>query len=144
MSGETVELIRTLHPGPEVDLVALFAVDDLAGSAEQFARSFDPEFECALRFPGAEPTVYRGPKALRECWREWLGPWASYRVEIDELIDLDERVIVLARDYGRREHGAPEIEQRDLGIWTVRNGRVLRAEFFTDRSEGLASAGLVE
>lgn len=144
MSDENVELIRTLHPGPGVDLVARFAVDDPAGRAEVFARSFDPAFECALRFPRSEPTFYSGPNALRDCWREWLAPWASYRFEIEDLIDLDDRIVLLARDYGRREHGAPEIEQRDLGIWTLRNGRILRAEFFTNRAEGLASAGLTE
>jgi ketosteroid isomerase-like protein len=53
-------------------------------------------------------------------------------------------VVLLARDYGRREHCAPEMEQRDLGIWTLRNGRILRAEFFTNRAEGLTSAGLTE
>lgn len=142
VSDETLRLIRALHPGPGVDLVALFATDDPAARTEIFERYFDAGFECALRFPGSEPTFYSGPDALRECWLEWLAPWASYRFEIEELIDLDERIVVLARDYGRREHNGPEIEQRDLGIWTLHNSRVLRAEFFTDRAEGLASVGL--
>jgi ketosteroid isomerase-like protein len=144
MSDETVELIRKLHPGPGIELVALFATDDPAARAETFERFFDAAFECALRFPGSEPTFYSGPDALRDCWLEWLAPWASYRFEIEELIDLDERIVVVARDYGRHEPDGPEIEQRDLGIWTLSNGRILRAEFFANRTEGLAAAGLAQ
>jgi len=81
---------------------------------------------------------------LRACWLDWLAPWASYRTEIAELIDVGERVVVLVRDYGKREADAPEVELRGAAIWTVRGGRIVRAESYADRAEALASVGLAE
>ena len=61
MSRENVELIRSLLPGPEVDLVALFNDGSASGVLMQtLAPLLDPRFECALRFPGAAPTLLYG------------------------------------------------------------------------------------
>jgi ketosteroid isomerase-like protein len=145
VSAENVELVRSLQPAPDVDLVAFFADDDAAGAlAEAAARFFDSGFECTMQLPGSPATTYGGVDGFRATWRDWLAPWASYRTEIEDLIDVGERVVVLARDYGRREPGAPEVEQRNAAVWTVHEGRVVRAEFYADRREGLAAAGLAE
>jgi ketosteroid isomerase-like protein len=142
LSAENVELVRSLQPAPEVDLVAFFADDDAAGAlAEAAARFFDPSFACTMQLPGSPATTYVGLDGFRATWRDWLAPWASYRTEIEELIDVGDRVVVLARDYGRREAGAPEVEQRNAAVWTVRDGRIVRAEFYANRAEGLASVG---
>jgi ketosteroid isomerase-like protein len=142
MSRENVELIRSIQPGPKVDLVALFSDEaPTAQLAETLGHLLDPAFECALRFPGATPTLYSGLDGLRACWLDWLAPWTSYRVELESLIDLEERVVTLTRDYGRREPGAPEVGQDSAAVWTVREGRIVRAEFYADRAEGLASVG---
>lgn len=141
MSAENVDLIRSFQPGPEVDLVALFSDDgSTARLAEALGHVVGPAFECALRFPGAEPTFYLGLDGLRACWLDWLAPWASYRTEIEELIDAGDQVVVVGRDYARREHGAPEVRLTFAGVWTLRDGLAIRAEFYADRAEGLAAA----
>jgi ketosteroid isomerase-like protein len=95
-------------------------------------------------FPGGHATLYSGFDGLRDCWLDWLAPWTSYRVEVEKLIDVGERVVTLTRDYGRREPGAPEVGQDSAAIWTVRGGRIVRAEFYADRAEGLASIAPAE
>jgi ketosteroid isomerase-like protein len=146
LSAENVELIRSLQPAPEVDLVALFTDDAAFGQLAEVLRDLlDPAFECAIHlFPGATPTLYRGPDALRACWLDWLAPWASYRTEIEELIDAGESVVVFVRDYGRRELGAPEVEMMGAAVYTVQGGRIVRVDFNADRAEALASVGLAE
>jgi ketosteroid isomerase-like protein len=145
VSAENVELVRSLQLAPEVDLVALFADDDAAGQlAEAVVLLLDPGFECTIYHPAAPHVTYPGLDGLRACWRDWLAPWASYRTEIEELIDLGERIVVIARDYGRREAGAPEVKQRNAAVWTVHDGWIVRAEFYANRSEGLAAVGLAE
>jgi hypothetical protein len=88
--------------------------------AEAAARFFAPTFTCTMQLPGSPATTYAGLDGLRATWRDWLAPWASYRTEIEELIDAGERVVVLARDYGRREAGAPEVEQKNAAVWNRR------------------------
>jgi hypothetical protein len=146
VSAENVELIRSLLPDSEMDLVAQFA-DDAAASrlAGTFGHVFDPAVECAFHvFPGASPNLYSGPDGLRAGWLDWLSPWASYRTETEELIDAGDSVVVIFRDYARREPGAPEVELRGAAVWTVRDGRIVRVEHYADRAEGLASVGLAE
>jgi ketosteroid isomerase-like protein len=94
--------------------------------------------------PGAEPARYTGLDGLRTGWLDWMEPWASYRSNVEELIDLGDSVVVLVRDYGRRDPDAPEIEQIGGAIWTVRDGKIARVEFYARRDEALAGAGLAE
>jgi SnoaL-like domain len=147
MSQENVELIRSLQPRPEANLVEQFT-DDRANArmADALARLFDPAFVCRIHFPGdAEPASYSGLNGLRQGWLDWLGPWTTYRTEIEELIDLGERIVVVIRDYARSEAGAPEVDIRGATIWTVRDGRVHCVDFYAGgRAEALASAGLAE
>ena len=145
VSAENVELVRALQPGPEVDLVAFFSSNDAAGELVQAAaRFFGPSFECTMQLPGAPSPTFRGLDGFRATWRDWLAPWASYRTEIEELIDAGDRVVVLACDCGRRQAGAPEVEQRNAAVSTVRDGRTVLAEFYANRAEVLASVGLAE
>jgi len=37
---------------------------------------------------------------------------------------------------------ASEVEQIDAAIWTVREGKIARAEFYTDRDEAFRAAGI--
>jgi hypothetical protein len=54
VSRENVELIRSLLPGPEVDLVALFDEDSASGVLMQtLAPLLDPDFVSVAHFPGA-------------------------------------------------------------------------------------------
>jgi hypothetical protein len=74
-----------------------------------------------------------------------LGPWTSYRTETEELIDLGERVLVFVLDYATTEPGAPEIKFIGATIWSVRDGRVDRVDFYAGgRVEAMAAAGLSE
>jgi ketosteroid isomerase-like protein len=103
---------------------------------------FDPSFQSAIRFPGAAPTFYPRLDGLRACWLDWLEPWATYRTEIEELIDAGDQVLVIGRDYGRRELGAPEVRLTFAASWTIRDGRIVRAEFYPDRAEAFDAVGL--
>ena len=71
-------------------------------------------------------------------------PGESYRTEIEDVIDAGDDVVVLVRDYGRRPGMTAEISIRAAALWTVRDGRISRAIFSTDRAEVLASVGLTE
>jgi hypothetical protein len=55
---------------------------------------------------------------------------ASYRTEIEEMIGLGDRVMAVLCDYARREPDAPEVALKAATAWPVRDGRVVRAEFY--------------
>jgi ketosteroid isomerase-like protein len=75
---------------------------------------------------------------------DWLKPWVAYRSEVEEAIDCGDRVLLLVRDFGRREGTDVEVRSNNAAIWTVDDGKIARAEFYTDRSEALKDVGLKE
>ncbi len=146
MSQANVEMIRSVLPGPDTDVIALFNDDSASGEMMQtWAPLLDPDFVSIKHFPGAEPETAPGLHGLRAGWLDWLAPWASYRTEIEEMIDLGGRVVSVICDYGRREPDAQEVALKSAVVWTVRDGRIVRAEFYTGgRAEALKAAGLAE
>ena len=98
-----------------------------------------------LSFPCCSAHTYSGLNGLRDGFLDWLAPWASYRTEIERLIDLGERVVLLFPDYARRELGVPEVELMGGTIFSVRDRRIVRIDFYAGgRAEALASVGLAE
>jgi ketosteroid isomerase-like protein len=144
VSQENVDLVRSLLPRPDIDMVALFNDESASGELMQTA-AFDPGFVAVKHVPGSEPTIARGLHGLRAEWLDWLAPWASYRTEIEEMIDLGDRVVAVLCDYPRREPDGPEVALKAATVWTVRDGRVVRAEFYAGgRAEALEAVGLAE
>jgi ketosteroid isomerase-like protein len=140
-----VDTVVGLQPGPGVDLVQFFGDEKTwAGISQAAAHLFHPDFECA--FVGATPSEasYAGVNGLRALWLDWLAPWATYRIEVEEAIDLGERVLVLVRDYGRKESRSGEVALKGSAIWTFREGKIARADFYPIRAEALKAAGLEE
>jgi ketosteroid isomerase-like protein len=144
MSEETVEIVRALQPPGDWDLVRQFS-DEVAFTAmvEAMAPYVHDDFE-AVGSTGVESVRHKGLAGLREVWLEWLEPWESYRVEIEELADAGSEVVVLTRDFGRPPGMTAEVSILAAAVWTVRDGKVARARFYPDRIAALEAAGLRE
>jgi ketosteroid isomerase-like protein len=141
MSRENVELIRAVIPPPETDLAPLIREDQLFEAAAAALESvIDPEIESLANWMGG--TRYVGVEGFRRLWLDWLEPWASYHQEIEELIDAGDRVLVLARDRGRRPEVKAEIEIIASSVWEVRDGKIVRVAFYTDRADAFEAAGV--
>jgi ketosteroid isomerase-like protein len=142
MSQQHVELVSGLQPGPAVDLARLFRDDERwATFVETAARFYHRDFETATTMVGIEGSG-TSMEGFRAIWLDWLAPWATYRVEAEEAIDLGERVLMLNRSFGRLDGSTQEVREAPAGIWTVRGGKVSRAEFYTDRAEARQAVGL--
>jgi ketosteroid isomerase-like protein len=121
----------------EIDLEARKRVEPL----------LDPEFEvvdsATLAGLGVKPRG-RGWEFLRGNYREMLSAFETYSERVDDVRDLGGgRVLALGEARGRPRAGGPEVVQLGGVIVTVREGRIVRIEFFLDRAEALAAAGRV-
>jgi len=143
MSQKNVELVRGLQPAPDVDIAELFRDDEIwAALTEAVAPLSHSDFECVLHAIDSEPTTYPGLVGLRTGWLDWVAPWVTYRTEIKDVIDAGEQVLVLTHDFGRREGSTEDVKLIGAAVWTVRDGKIARAEFYTDRAEAFAAVGL--
>ena len=143
MSRENVELVNALIP-QGTDIVPLLRDEDRSARASEALRPFlTDDFE-SVAVLGGETRTRAGAEGLRENWLDWLEPWASYRVTVEELIDAGQHVVALTRNYGRREGMENEVELVAAAIFTFRAGKVARWEDYADRAAALAAAGLAE
>jgi ketosteroid isomerase-like protein len=141
MSRENVELIQALIPPPETDLAALFRDDALFEQTASALEAFiDPEVESLANWMGG--TKYVGVDGFRGLWLDWLEPWTSYYTQVEELIDAGDRVLALIRDHGERADTDAEIELTASSVWEIRNGKIVRVAFYTDRDDAFEAAGV--
>jgi ketosteroid isomerase-like protein len=88
---------------------------------------------------------YHGHDGFREAWSKWLDAFADLRVEPDEVVDLGgDRLLVGIRAVGRGTGSGVTVAQRGFTLYTFREGRVARHEFFFDRELAEQAAGLSE
>ena len=144
MSQENVEIVRALIPPPNTDVASLLRDDSLFERMRTALEPLiDPAIESVAIWQGGA-TTYVGIDGFRKLWLDWLEPWATYHVRVDEVIDAGQRIMVLIRDRARRHDTEAEIELISGSVWEVRDGKIVRAEFCGSREEALEAAGLSE
>jgi ketosteroid isomerase-like protein len=129
MSRENVELIRRGYD-------ALWR----GGNWKAAFAGLDPEVEW-ITHDAVTGGTGKGREAVTEFFRDWLDQWDEHDVQY-ELTDLGgDRVLVDCHLSARGKRSGAEVEAHVVQIWTVREGRVVRMELFTDREEGRRAAG---
>jgi ketosteroid isomerase-like protein len=147
MSQEDVELVRRLlGPFEQGDIIPLFRDEVIAAAMDEAtAGLLTPDFECVFVREDVGRSVYQGVEGLRAGFLDWLEPWARYDAGVEDVIDAGEgRVVVLTRDHARPKGTDAEVSFLGAPVWTVRDGQVARIEFYWNRNEGLAAAGLAD
>jgi ketosteroid isomerase-like protein len=64
------------------------------------------------------------------------------RADFGEPIEVGDKVILDVRPYRRDEHGNKTDNQRLWQVLTMREGRIVRIQDYTDRATALQAAGL--
>jgi ketosteroid isomerase-like protein len=141
VSEENVAIVEGLQPDRDVDLARLFR-DDAAWMQAAALGRFRSDVQCVVHVIDKEAITYTGLDGFRAAWLDWLKPWVAYRSEIEEAIDCGDRVLLLVRDFGRKEGTEVEVRSNYASIWTVHDGKIARAEFYPDRMEARKAVGL--
>ena len=144
MSQENVEIVDKLVA--LTDGIDIAVVRDDAAWAERRAQHkaiFEPDCEFAwIASGGTVGLEARGVDGLRERHLELFGAWETVQTECEQLIPVGDKVVALLRLRGRMAGSENEVQNFGAGIYFVRDGRIARAEFYANRADGLAAAGL--
>lgn len=132
MSQRNIETFRrTIDAFNEGDMNALESV--LTEESEwDWSRSIGPD-----------NAVYRGPEEITRFWREFVGGFEDIRIEIEDVIDEDDRLVAAMRSV-MRGRGGIEVEARNAWLITLRDAKLVRLEMFQTKPEALEAAGLSE
>jgi ketosteroid isomerase-like protein len=130
MSQENVEIVRRAFA---------FEVHGRGDPAGALA-DFDPD----LVLNPVEEAPSHGPDAVRDYYERWESSWEELKVTTEEFIDAGDRVVVTALFRGRGRGSGIMVETRFYELYTLRDGKIVRLDEFTERAEALEAAGLRE
>ena len=88
---------------------------------------------------------HQGRDGLRRMWEAWRDSFDRFRMEIEEVIDAEDRVVVMARACGIGRDSGVEVRTPSFPlIWTVRDHEVVRVTALPTRAAALEAVGLSE
>jgi ketosteroid isomerase-like protein len=88
--------------------------------------------------------TYHGPAGVAEWMHEFLGIWRDLRVEANEFLEADDRVLALYHQHAEGRQSGVKVEMPVFAVWTFREGRVVGLHWLRDRAEAFRTAGIVE
>jgi ketosteroid isomerase-like protein len=139
MSQENVEIVRRLYEAvarrDTGTVLSLYDPDvEWDGSRSRWAEVMP-----------AEAQYGRGHEELRSFFRLYYEMWESFEDNVQELIDAGEQVISVVTSRGRGRTSGVEVEWAgNAGVWTIRDGKIIRVVWFKSRAEALEAVGLSE
>jgi ketosteroid isomerase-like protein len=142
MSEENVEFVRKL-----LNVWNEFMRSESTGEA--LAATLDQN-SCEMRWHDQQtypdtPQLLQGVPEITAFCEQYRDGWDDFAAEPLELTEAPAgRVLGLIRQSGKgRQSGVP-IEIHFFQIWTIRDGRARKIEYFRHRADALEAAGLSE
>jgi ketosteroid isomerase-like protein len=110
------------------------------GDMDAFRELYDPGAIVGAPDGWPEPGPFVGREAVMRQFEQMRETWDADAVEpISEFIDAADRVVV--RFIWRSRGRGPDSNMELTGVYSVRKGRIFRAEFFWDHAEALKAVG---
>jgi ketosteroid isomerase-like protein len=123
MSHENVEIVRRF-----------LVVEDL----DEALMDVDPD----IVWNPVEESSAEGHDAVRASTARWKGEWDDYELIPEGFADAGDRVVATVRFRARGRGSGIEVDARLYDVFTLRDGKIVRMDQFTEQSEALAAVGL--
>jgi ketosteroid isomerase-like protein len=141
MSQENVEIVRRAYESfnrwaahPEEDPLANPEVESL----------FHPEVAFHTYANAPEAGVYRGRDAVIAYNQRLFEQFESVRIELDEVLAADDRVVVVSRSTPSPGAAGAATVVQVVELWTIRDGLLAERQTLPTREEALEAVGLRE
>ena len=121
-------------------LMDAYERDDLEGQLAHL----DPDVELVEWPAGPDTATYRGHAGIEQARESWSEAWESLRFENERFIEKGDRVFVSLMMKAKGRGSSIEIATETYAVYTLREGLVVRGQFFTDKEQALEAAGLAE
>ena len=133
MSQENVEVVRRVTD--------VMDAEGFEAALPIFLEAAHPDLEWREdpAWPGS--ATHRGIEQVRQVILDRMGT-LDFDQQTEDLIDVDDKVVVLVRWVGRGKASGAQGEISMAMVWTVREQAITRVEFFLDRAQALEDVGL--
>jgi ketosteroid isomerase-like protein len=112
----------------------------LRGDIDEALAGLDPD----IVYKPAQEEAVQGLDAAQASWERWQASWQEQEVTLEETIDAGDHVIQAILFRGRGRGSGIEVEGLFFQVLTIKDGKAVRWEEFSDRAEALEAAGLSE
>jgi ketosteroid isomerase-like protein len=126
MPSGNVEIVRSIY----------------AAWNDGFAGLLDPAIEWVNPPEAVEGGTHHGIEAFEAAAGSVNAAFEGSHVVFEEFIEAGERVVVLGTLRGRGRGSGVEVERPQGYVWTIRDGRAVRFEWYPDQGKALEAAGL--
>jgi|SRR5215211_1663483 len=130
MSQENVEVVRRIY--------ASWA----AGSSPAESNLLHADIEWVNPSDALEPGTRTGIDAFTSITEELDDTIGDFRMDVERFIDAGDRVVVIATMRGRGSASGVEVENRHGSVWTIRDGKAVRFQWFSEPSQALEAVAL--
>ena len=89
-----------------------------------------------------EQQTYEGAEEVQAFLSEWIGTWDDWELEADAFHDAGDKVVAMMSQRGRSKVAGMLVEMSFAQVWTLRDGKQIRMDMYSDRDEALHAAGL--
>jgi ketosteroid isomerase-like protein len=100
-----------------------------------------PDIEWANPKEAVEPGTRRGIESFDAAVRSVADTFDA-RVEFEEFIDAGDKVLVIGTLHGAGRGSGAEVRRRQGYVWTIRDGKAVRFEWFNDPDVARRAAGI--
>lgn len=87
---------------------------------------------------------YRGHEGLGRWLEDWAAAWSKYTMEPEDFVDAGERVVVFIVQKTTGHGSGIALERHDAMVFGVREGKIVRVDYYNSREQALQAAGLAE
>jgi ketosteroid isomerase-like protein len=103
----------------------------------------DPDIEIDFSRRLIDAETYRGYEGAARFAEQLREPWDDFRIEPQEFLEADDKVVVFSRMIGHAAHTGIRVDAAVGHVCTVRAGQLVHIEYFgNDREACLRAAGL--
>jgi ketosteroid isomerase-like protein len=130
VSIENVQIIRRLlHAFNDRDLEALLP-------------GIHPEAEIQSLRAQLEGRAYRGHEGMRQMLADLDDDWTFVQMDGEDFREADDQVVMLGRLRARGRASGVDLDVPVAVVWTLRDGKVVRAKTFSEQADALRATGL--
>jgi ketosteroid isomerase-like protein len=112
------------------------------GKLDEAVAGFSEEIEWVAPDMIPDPGPYKGPQGVRRFWDMWRETFMDFRIEVEQVHDLDEHVVVITRVHGTgRDSGATVTTPSFPQVWTFGDETIQRMQMFQSEEAARAAIG---
>jgi len=87
---------------------------------------------------------YRGHAGFARWLEDWAAAWAEYEMEPEEFRDAGEHVVAFILQKTTGQGSGVALERHDAMVFELREGEIVRLDYYNNREQALTAVGLAE